>query len=398
MMIGSIGHISRTQKFLLFLMIGLFIQFFTVPLFGTHLKVYMVCSALILFFLGFSVSSNGKLPYERIWIFSYIYLAVSIIWANNAALGVQLILGEIILLTFYLVLKALLDRLEIDEVEQIFEFSFRFFVYVSIVLYALGFVSIFVLHNEMTYAVELNETSLRIFGCYKESVLPRFMGIAESPNNYAYFANIIFWFFVWKGKTKEAVVTLITLILTISTTLYLALAVQVFCYYFFGGKLNWKVIILCFGLYYGLNYIMQFSDVQLIMENRMARNATGSGRFELWEYSLNKISESPLIGFGINQSRTLFTEREYASSHNNILEMGLSLGYIGSLVYIVFLLSLLKSTFSFSRKKRIPFVAQISVAFFIFGFANNTLHIEYSVFVIVLLSYYMRKLSSLKYA
>lgn len=379
-------------------MIGLFIQFFTVPLFGTHLKVYMVCSALILFFLGFSVSSNGKLPYERIWIFSYIYLAVSIIWANNAALGVQLILGEIILLTFYLVLKALLDRLEIDEVEQIFEFSFRFFVYVSIVLYALGFVSIFVLHNEMTYAVELNETSLRIFGCYKESVLPRFMGIAESPNNYAYFANIIFWFFVWKGKTKEAVVTLITLILTISTTLYLALAVQVFCYYFFGGKLNWKVIILCFGLYYGLNYIMQFSDVQLIMENRMARNATGSGRFELWEYSLNKISESPLIGFGINQSRTLFTEREYASSHNNILEMGLSLGYIGSLVYIVFLLSLLKSTFSFSRKKRIPFVAQISVAFFIFGFANNTLHIEYSVFVIVLLSYYMRKLSSLKYA
>ena len=129
-MIGSIGHISRTQKFLLFLMIGLFIQFFTVPLFGTHLKVYMVCSALILFFLGFSVSSNGKLPYERIWIFSYIYLAVSIIWANNAALGVQLILGEIILLTFYLVLKALLDRLEIDEVEQIFEFSFRFFVYV----------------------------------------------------------------------------------------------------------------------------------------------------------------------------------------------------------------------------------------------------------------------------
>lgn len=396
-MIGSIGHINRTQKFLLFLMIGLFIQFFTIPLFGTHLKVYMVCSALILFFLGFSVASNGKLPYERIWIISYIYLAVSIIWANNTALGVQLILGEIILLTFYFVLKALLDRLSIDEVDKLFYISFRFFVYVSIVLYALGFVSLYVLHNEMTYAVHLNETSLRIFGCYKESVLPRFMGLAESPNNYAYFANFIFWFFVWKGKSKDAVVTLITLILTISTTLYLALAVQVFCYYFFGGKLNWKVIILCFGLYYGLNYIMQFSDVQLIMQDRIVRNSTGSGRFELWEYSLNKISESPLGGFGINQSRTLFTEREYASSHNNILEMGLSLGYIGCLVYIVFLLSLLKSTFSFSRKTRIPFVAQISVAYFIFGFANNTLHIEYSVFVIVLLSYYIRKLSYLKY-
>lgn len=397
-MMASIGHISRNQKYLLILMIGLFIQFFTVPLFGTHLKVYMVCSAFILFVLGFPVANKGKLSYERIWIFSYMYLAVSIIWANNTALGVQLILGEIILLTFYFVLKSLLDRLSIGEVEQIFDFSFRFFVYVSFVLYALGIVSIYILHNEMTYAVYLNETSLRILGCYKETVLPRFMGIAESPNNYAYFADMIFWFFVWKGKAKDAVVTLVTLILTISTTLYLALAVQVFCYYFFGGKLNWKVIILCFSLYYGLNYIMQFSDVQLIMEDRMARNATGSGRFELWEYSLNKISESPLVGFGINQSRTLFTEREYASSHNNILEMGLSLGYIGCLVYIVFLLSLLKSTFSFSRKTRIPFVAQISVAYFIFGFSNNTLHIEYTVFVIVLLSYYIRKLRYLEYA
>lgn len=392
MMIRSVSHINRTQKFLLFLMIGIFIQFFTLPLLGTHLKVYMVCSVLILLFLKFSVAINCKLPYESIWIFSYIYLAVSIIWSNNTALGVQLILGEIILLTFYVVLKTLLDRLSIDKVEQIFYLSFRFFVYCSIVLYSLGFVSIYVLHNEMTYAVQLNETSLRIFGCYKENVLPRFMGMAESPNNYAYFANIIFWFFVWKGRMIEAVVTLITLILTISTTLYLVLAVQVFCYYFFGGKITWKVIILCFGLYFGLNYIMQFSDVQMIIENRMARNETGSGRFELWEYSLNKISESPFIGFGINQSRTLFTEREYASSHNNILEMGLSLGYIGCLVYIVFLLTLLKSTFSFSRKTRIPFVAQISVAFFIFGFANNTLHIEYNVFVIVLLSYYIRKL------
>lgn len=396
-MMESIWHMSRYQKCLLFLMIGLFTQFYTIPLFGTHLKMYMVCSVLILIILGFSVIGNGKLLYERIWIFSYLSLALSIIWANNIALALQLILGEIILLTFYFVLKSLLELLSIDEVEQVFDLSFRFFVYVSLVLYVMGFVSIYVLHSEITYAVHLNEGSLRIFGCYKEGMLPRFMGLAESPNNYAYFADMIFWFFVWKGKTKEAVITLLTLIFTISTTLYLALVVQVCCFYFLGGRLTWKVVLLCFGLYGGFVFLIHFPEVQAIMDDRMIRNATGSGRFELWEYSLNKISESPIVGFGINQSRTLFTKREYLSSHNNILEMGLSLGYIGCIVYIVFLLSLLKSTFSFSKNTKIPFVAQISVAYFIFGFANNTLHIEYTVFIIVLLSYYIRRLSYLEY-
>lgn len=372
-------------------MIGVFIQFYTVPLFGTHLKVYMVCVMMLIPVLGFSLPNKRYLGYEKIWIFSYGMLAFSLLWTNNFALGLQLVLGEIILLSFYFVLKILCDRLSEFDTDRVFVCVFRTFVYASILLYLMGMASIYIFQNEASFAIHLNETSLRIFGCYKENILPRFMGMAESPNNYAYFANIIFWYFVWKHRTIDATITLITLIFTISTTLYLALFVQVILYYYFGGKLNWKVMLLCIVLYYGTEYLMQFSDVQIIMEDRMVRNSTGSGRFELWRYSLSKISDGPIFGYGINQSRTLFTEREYASSHNNILEMGLSLGYLGCLVYIIFLLSLLKQTFTFSKHNKIPFMGQIGAAFFIFGFANNTLHIEYTVFALTIMSYYIRK-------
>lgn len=393
---SNLSGSGRYRRLLLFLLLGMFVQFFTVPMLGTHLKIYMVLSAISFIILGGNLWNRGLFMYERIWIFSYICLALSIFWAADIGLGTQLILGEIVLLLFYFVMKSLFDRLPELEIGKVLILAFRVFVFVSILLYIAGLASIYIYHNEGSYAIGLNETSLRIFGCYKEAVLVRFVGLAESPNNYAYFANVVLWFFVWKRKHIDALITLITVFFTFSTTAYVVLVVQVFLYFYWERKFNpMRIGLLCICFYFIFNQLLQYSDFQLMIEDRMSRNMTGSGRFELWKYSLDKIYNGPIFGYGINQSRTLFTERNYISSHNNIIEMGLSLGVLGCLVYIIYLLSLLKLSFSFVRKAKIPFVGQLAVALFIFGLSNNTLHIEYTVFAMVLIAYYIRSYNPL---
>lgn len=389
--------LSKSSFLLLLLLAALFFQFYNFPVLGTHMKLYMPISVFLFVLLGFKVSLKYCYSYETIWLFTYFLLGVSVIWADNTRLGIQLVLGELILLLFYFVFRTLLIRNLKYNLDDILSYAFRFFLIISIILYVLGMLSIYLFHNDANVGYYLNETSMRVYGCYKENVIPRFMGIAESPNNYAYFADFIFWYFILNNKWKFALTTFLTLILTLSTTLYIAILFQSLIYFFYKKKISFKAILSFLILLVIFETYKNIPEVATIIENRSVRNTTGSGRFELWELTWNLISEGPLLGYGINQSRTLYTERYYRSSHNNLLEMGISLGFIGIAIYILFIISFLVITYKSSHRTRNPFFFQMSLGYVIFGLTNNTLHIEYTPFIIAMLSVFMSSLSNKRY-
>ena len=81
-----------------------------------------------------------------------------------------------------------------------------------------------------------------------------------------------------------------------------------------------------------------------------ARKSFTDSAFEIAKLG---ISENPLFGLGPNQSRVLF-EQELGSltnSHNTYLELWLSYGIFGLILWSVFFISLLYTTFAFKKSK-----------------------------------------------
>ena len=69
--------------------------------------------------------------------------------------------------------------------------------------------------------------------------------------------------------------------------------------------------LLCVALYGLIHYLVINNDLAFeLVEWRINRALTGSGRFDLWSYSFDKILESPYLGIGLNQTRDLISDFE----------------------------------------------------------------------------------------
>lgn len=382
----------KIYKNLLYILIlcVLMLQFVSIPIAGTHLKPYMVVTVLLFFLLAFDnrFSVHKFRTFEWLWLITYFLSAMSIVYAPNTQLAVQLVLGECILIVFFLLFRFLL--IKNSEKDNILYYSFSFFVYLSLVFYIIGCVQVFIFGNSSFFFQELNDHSYRVWGCYFErETLPRFMGLSESPNNYEYFAITILWWSVWKKKTLLAFITFISIVLTISTTAFVVLGVQGLLYLVFKRKLSLKfLIIMPIVIYIGYSLTVDNDFIQGMIEVRKARNETGSGRYELWNETIRKIEERPLLGYGLNQFRAVLPSSGKASAHNNILETLLSTGLVGLIFYVFFLGSFVIYSIKLSRQHKDPFFFLMGIAFILFGMANNTLTIEYTPFLLALFCSY----------
>ena len=377
-----------TYKKYLYFLLGcvLLLQFVSIPVAGTHLKPYMIASILLFFPLIF----NRKFKivkfqvFETAWIVTYIVSSLSIVYAPNTQLAAQLVLGQCVLLLFFIFFRFLLIKNAARD--EILYKCFSIFIYLGLAFYVIGCIQVLVLGNSTVFYSQLNEHSYRVWGCYFErDTFPRLMGVSESPNNFEYFAITILWWSIWKKNKTLAVVSFLTILLTLSTTAMVVLSVQVLLYFLYKRRINWKVLVLVAILgYIGYNLTADNEYIQGMIEIRKVRNETGSGRYDLWDATIKCIKERPVIGYGLNQFREILPSSERASSHNNILETLLSTGAVGLLFYLFFLLSFFAYSIRLSHRYKDPFFLLMSVAFILFGMANNTLTIEYVPFILAL--------------
>ena len=365
------------------LLASFFLQYYS---FGSA-KLFMMIGLGIFILYSLKIRIKKLYNHEVFWLSYFLCVFVSSIYAPDKKLAMNLVFGQIILIIVYFTYRYLLDEISLEAFEKKTSIIGACFVSVSLILYFIAVYKFYVSGEiSIPKSTMLDASTTTFYGMLLESGrLPRLIGLAESPNNYAYFSNFLFWFFAFSKKRMLAGLTLFTYILTLSSTGLVVIFTQVIIFLFFSNR---KIMFytICFSIVLlGLAYFFYINndEVQNIINIRAERNKSGTGRVELFEYVWGLIVKSPIIGYGANQTRILIKPfRELISSHNSFLEIFLTTGILGFTSYLLFSITVLRNSFFIIKKGGKTLCFLLSVGFFIFSLTNNTLHIGYSIFLL----------------
>jgi O-antigen ligase len=380
-------------KILLFLLISSLLK---IDVGYAAISVYMLFVIVLVVINLKYLHIKALYGYEIVFFILYGYIIFSSLWSIDYGLSIKIIIGELILLTTYLILRYFTDNQSISNIEIILSKVFKFFIVTSILYYLVGIIYLYILSMDIS-SMYLNEHSLGIFGLYLEGHMPRFRGLSESPNNYFYVAFLIMNYFIYKKNLKFALLTLMTILLTLSATAYLVLILTLLL-----NILNKRnivklltisifVIIIIFLIYNNNEYIYN------LLNYRYERILTGSGRFELWIYTIQEIIKSPYFGYGANTSRIILEHyHQYQSAHNSILDMALTTGIFGVVIlvfyyYIIFITSLKLNIFYRSK-----IFINIFIMYIVISMSNNTLHVVYTIIYLYFIYIYYSKMNIYK--
>lgn len=137
-----------------------------------------------------------------------------------------------------------------------------------------------------------------------------------------------------------------------SATLYTALIILVSIYFDFYYHKNASFLktivlpcILMIGLYVGIEYLNNATEGFLFDRFQNISEDKGSGRLDIWDNVIDRFSynsiEYKIIGSGFNAVNKIFP----LSAHNDFLEMLYDYGIIGLVIYLSFVLLMIKSAF-----------------------------------------------------
>lgn len=365
---------------------------------GTTIYLYMPIVLLVWIFNLRVIRIRHLYSFEIVFILLYVYIIFSSLWSISYSLSLKLIAGEIILLLSYFILRYLATRISLDEFEYLFFVIAKWFTIISILLYIIGVVYYFIFNINPSPSMYLNKHSIGIFGLYLEGVLPRFRGLAESPNIYLYFSFLILVFFVYKKHYKLGILGLLSIILTISATGFLSLAVLLFLNSFISIKRSLILALLVIiSILLGIYLYTNNTEFHQIIELRYDRILTGSGRYELWSIIIGYIENSPFLGYGANTTRILLENlRGYQSAHNGFLDITVTTGIVGLILYsglyiILFTVSLKLQKFYDSR-----IFVYLYFFYLIISLSNDTIHIAYTIFYLFFIYVYYQNYSDYK--
>ncbi|MEH6456394.1 MAG: O-antigen ligase family protein [Cocleimonas sp.] len=358
---------------------------------GANIKIYMVF-ALVYFFIGV-----GYMVLKRILILEffavsvYFIIGLSVFYAENFGLAMRLLLGQVVLMIAYIVYRTELTKLNLFQFERLFINVGRIYVLLSLIFYLMGIVGVYFLGVGPSESMYVNEHSWTFYGAYFERTLPRLMGLSESPNNYLFFTFLFMLFFRYKEKKGYEFIALLSLILTVSGTALIVLVLY-YTFLFIVSKTNLLLKLLLPFSFVVLGRVLYVNVglVKDIVDLRVLRLSTGSGRYELWDFVTEKISESPLLGYGANQSRLIIeSHRGLNSAHNSFLDMFLTTGVLGFMIYCLLHLSLAITSLKLSQVYHTEMFVVLYVFLLLVSMSNNTLHIDYLIFYFGFLFVYL---------
>ncbi len=372
--------------FFSFLQLFLFLGFITFSFMALHIKIYMFFGSIYAFWNKQVFVLKNVYLHEIIFITLYFYIIMTSLYAEDVFLATKLILGEITLILTYLSLRYLVLNIDYKIVENIFLKLGTAFILTSLLLYIAGIIYIYYLHYIPTQDMYLNEHSIRVYGLYMEGSFPRLTGLSESPNSYLYIAFLLMLVYFFKKKFIMFILTLITVILTMSGTGQLLIII------FIGYKLltNKKTFFYTIGILILITCVLiflYFNDpfIKYMIDLRMARIESGSGRYDLWYFVLEWLDQSPWIGYGANQSRVILENysRHYQSAHNSFLDIFLTTGVLGLLIYIFFHISLVMISIKLNKVYKTKIFILAYIEYFIISLSNNTLHVDYVIIYLI---------------
>ena len=372
--------------FFSFLQFFLFLGFASFSFVALNIKIYMFFGSLYAFWNREVFILKNVYIHEILFMTLYFYIVIASLYVDDVLLAVKLILGEITLLLTYFSLRYLVTQIDFKTVENIFLKLGNAFILISLFLYIVGIVYIYYFHYIPTPDMYLNEHSIRVYGLYMEGNFPRLTGLAESPNNYLYISFLLMLLYFFKKKFMMFGFALISVILTMSATGQLLLIIFV-VYKLLTNKKTFFYTIVGLILFICFVIFLYFNDpfVKYMIDLRILRIESGSGRYDLWSFVLQWLDQSPWIGYGANQSRVILENysRHYQSAHNSFLDIFLTTGVLGLLIYIAFHLSLAVISIKLNKVYQTKIFILAYIEYFIISLSNNTLHVDYVIIYLI---------------
>lgn len=362
--------------------ISLSIQQFWISSHPVTIKPYMIVIVIALFLSIFYLKDKVDIPISIYLLFFLICLLVfssissyNILLSLNRAIGGVGLIALLFCLFFY--------SSELDVKPRIIEKLMLVYCILSLLYYAFGLIHGF---NIDEY---LSGFDRGIYGLYLDGVLPRFRGFLDSPNNAVIIILAIIVYsmlYISKMSRLLTVLSLFILFLTFSFTGYMAVSFIILGYIVTKGikpltiSLAITLISICILIYF-YQTLPYFSS---IVDARLARISTGSGRFELFSYSIGMISEKPILGYGLAQARVFlegFQGRDLQSTHNSFIEVFFEGGVVNLFIYLLFWIFMTVDTIrsKIFWKDKILILSYV-VSLFILNNGNNLIYVELMMF------------------
>jgi len=318
---------------------------------------------------------------NQLLIFFLLLCAVSIMWSVDKSLAVQRIIA--FLLTSYIAIYFYV-KYNTEKFITILYVSFYIVIIVSIF-------SVLIIPDLAIHRLDAHEGDWR--------------GIFTHKNNLGWFTSlcIIISFSVLNKKVNIyrvafLLLSLLLLIMSGSRTSWVALSIIIFVYFLIKNlkinkKLYYAILVLIVPVVIiFINYL--FNNYDFIL-GLIGRDATLTGRINLWAHSFNAILDRPLLGYGfgtfwdskiINEIWTWIWLPPHA--HNGYVDLLLQLGILGFSVFIyLYVFYVTKSVYRLN--KRFKFDTFIFTTFlihlFILGFSADVLFRQNSIYWVIFL-------------
>ncbi len=344
----------------------------------TPIRPFMVLLPMVFFWLFVKGSRVNFVFSELMACVFFFFMLISIFWAEVPSLALLKMVGIFLLTSSYFCVRSGLRTIDDQEFAKCISYGGVVVLSLSLAYYFLG---IFLFDESATRVTEDGFDRFYL-GVYIEGYLVRMRGLFDSPNNLALVCVFLYLYYDSKSsyfKTVGKALAVLSLILTISVTGWIALLAAVFFKLLYKRKFL-PVVAGLLGVSASVLAILTLmpDDVrEPLVENRMERVETGSGRLELFEFTIERALDRPILGYGLNQSRTLYVNfRGFQSSHNSFLEALVDGGLVGLTLYLGCWLAVIAFCYQITRSREEPFFLSAAIALLFFSQANLLTYVE----------------------
>jgi O-antigen ligase len=183
-----------------------------------------------------------------------------------------------------------------------------------------------------------------------------------------YIVSILSFFLILISKSKT------TLALSIPVPFIASIAIYLISFKNPFGRLSLGFFIATLAMIFGAIFLLFEITIYELIEF-LFNNSTFTGRTIIWEFVGYNISKEPYIGYGYGSFWGVKTVgfnfiRFILQAHNGYLDILLELGFIGLILTIIYIYSLIKCIFSYSKSDKALSILLISCLIFVLFIFN----------------------------
>lgn len=174
---------------------------------------------------------------------------------------------------------------------------------------------------------------------------------------------------IYKPYYLILLIPIVSLIIaTASRVAFISFLVGIIVFFLFQKtrKVYSKLLIILFGfivIIIGFNYLQKIDSTLLLRLNKTVDEGNISGRDEIWLSYVPLIIDNPIFGVGItgttNYSFTIFHSNK--SPHNVFIEILLYSGFVGLIIFLIFLFYFYKNAFLYYKNNNILYPLLFSI-------------------------------------